>query len=314
FSAGPFLRLGALTVPLPYLLLYNYLPGFSTIRVPARFFIVVALALSALTGYAVARLASRWPRATWLGAIALFGIAAVHAAPTAVPVTSAHLGARAPAVYRWLAAQAPGGSIVELPGAIADDDLLGNQRNGRYMMASTIHWRPLVNGYTAYPPATTPLMVALMRRLPEPGAFDALVDTVDVRWILIHHAELSAPEDAAWRAARLPGLESVARFGDDEVLRVTRAPTHGWRGEIGARARSVQATTLAGIPLVPLPPECRTGVLLDVEMPLELWSAALAQAVRVRFENTSECAWPGYEVLPDHLVGLSYRCVSPTGA
>src|SRR5262249_22203468 len=131
FSAGPFLRLGALTVPLPYLLLYNYLPGFSTIRVPARFFIVVALALSALTGYAVARLASRWPRATWLGAIALFGIAAVHAAPTAVPVTSAHLGARAPAIYRWLAAQAPGGSIVELPGAIADDDLLGNQRNGR---------------------------------------------------------------------------------------------------------------------------------------------------------------------------------------
>src|SRR5262249_639663 len=110
-----------------------------------------------------------------------------------------------------------------------------------------------------------------------------------------------------------PGLESVARFGDDEVLRVTRAPTHGWRGEIGARARSVQDTTLAGIPLVPLPPECRTGVLLGVEMPRELWSAALAQAVRVRFENTSECAWPGYEVLPDHLVGLSYRCVSPTG-
>ena len=40
-------------VPLPYALLYNFLPGFQALRVPVRFIYVVALALAVLAGFGV---------------------------------------------------------------------------------------------------------------------------------------------------------------------------------------------------------------------------------------------------------------------
>jgi hypothetical protein len=56
-------------VPLPYLAAYHLVPGFSTIRAPLRFYVVVSAALAALAGIAFARtritcppgFAAHWP-------------------------------------------------------------------------------------------------------------------------------------------------------------------------------------------------------------------------------------------------------------
>lgn len=55
-STGPYLTLpGGAVVPTPYLLLYRIVPGFSAIRGPRRFFILVLAALSALLAHAFVR-------------------------------------------------------------------------------------------------------------------------------------------------------------------------------------------------------------------------------------------------------------------
>jgi hypothetical protein len=313
-SCGPWLTLGRHVVPLPYLLLYRYLPGFSTIRAPLRFVTVVSAALSALAGYAFARWCRRIRRAPRLGAAGLLAAAAVYyAAPMPAATMPARLGAQAPEVYRWLAHQPRGGAVVELPGAQVEGDVVGNLRNARYMVASTVHWHPLVNGYTAYAPPTTNLLFGLARRLPDPGALQTLVDLVDVRWVVVHLRDMIASEAAPWRDVRVAGLVPAARFGPDVVYAVTRAPTHAWRDGLLARAAAVQPATLAGTPLASLPPHCRQGRLLALAPPPAMFPNPLPQAVPVRFENASSCPWPGLEVLPAHLVGLTYHWISPSG-
>jgi hypothetical protein len=315
-SAGPYLYLHVpgQRWPSPYLLLYRWLPGFSTIRAPARFFVVVALGLAALAGYAFARWTAGWPRlARGAAAGALALLAAVAAAPRPAPVMRAHLGADAPAVYRWLAAEPGPGAVVEVPGALVEGDVIGNLRNARYEVASTIHWHPLVNGYTAYAPPTAGFFAALTRRLPDPAALAALIDAVDVRWIVLHRGDLTPSEAVPWRTVATPGLALAARFGDDEVWAVTARPTHDRRSEIVARGAAPQPRTLAGTPIAPLAPSCRAARVLAVVPPPAMVPAPLPVAVPVRFANDGDCTWPAFDVRPEGLVGLTYRWVSPSG-
>jgi hypothetical protein len=45
-----------------------------------------------------------------------------------------------------------------------------------------------------------------------------------------------------------------------------------------------------------------------------MYPLPLPVAVPVRFANDSDCRWPAFAVRRDHLVGLSYRWISPSGA
>src|SRR5690606_13715091 len=168
-ATGPVLEIGGLSIPMPYLALYELVPGFSSVRVPLRFVILIARALAALAGFAFARWTRSVSPAPRTGlALALVLGCVVAAAPRPTPVVPARLGDAAPEVYRWLAAQPGCGSVLEVPSNASADDVVGNLRKGRYMVASTIHWRPLVNGYTAYPPTSAPLLAAGIREMPRP--------------------------------------------------------------------------------------------------------------------------------------------------
>jgi hypothetical protein len=314
FSSGPYLvtPAGNPIVPLPYLFFYNYLPGFSTIRSPIRFFVVVAAAASALAGYAFARWTAKLPSVARLAGAGMLVVGCLwYAAPSSTVTMPAALGAGAPEVYRWLAQQPTDGAVLEIPGL--EGDVVGDLRNARYVVSSTIHWRPLVNGYTGYPPPTASLVFALSRRLPDPDAFAILVDLVDIRWIVVHRNALSRADARRWSDLHLPGLTAVGRFGDSDVYAVSPSAERIPRDALLARAEAPQRTTLAGTPLAPLAPECRAARILDVTPPPVLFSTPMPQLFGVRFENASPCPWPGLEVRPEHLVGFRYRLVSPSG-
>jgi hypothetical protein len=315
FAAGPYLVVGTWRVPLPYLAFYHLVPGFSTIRAPLRFYVVVSAAVSALAGLAIARWTAALPRLA-RGALAggLVVAALVHAAPHPVPTMPAHLGTHAPPVYRWLAAQPNEGAVLELPAQLVPSDITGNLRSGRYMVASTIHWKPILNGYTAYSPPTADLLAAVARRLPSTDALQLLVDLVDVRWIVVHDADFTPWERRAWEHVDTPGLTQTARFWRDEVWTVTRTPSRNRRAALLRHAYRPQARTLDGTPIAPLADACRRGRIVSVEPPAAMYPMPLPIAVHVRFENTSDCVWPGLDVHADGLVGLTYRWVSPSGA
>jgi len=314
-ASGPYLSLpGGIRVPLPYVALHDWVPGFSSLRVPIRFVIVVALSLAALAGFAFARATRDWqPRRRALAAVALVALAAFGAAPHPAPVMAANLGDATPPVYRWLAAQDGPGAVLEIPGQTTLQDAGENLRNGRYMVASTTHWRPLLNGWTAYPPPSAGFFAAAIRDLPSPAALAVLVDASDLRWIVVHRGELTKREAERW-AGPLPGLDLVERFGDVEVYAVTQARTRPWREQILPRSEGAAADTLEGASTAPLADACRRGAIVALDVPERFPIVPLAQRLAVRIRNDGDCTWPGVGVRSDGLVGLDYRWISPSGA
>ena len=140
----------------PYRFLYEHVPGFDGLRVPARFAMIVAFMLAVLAGYgAQATTRYRAGRVALIVAGLMFfmeatqmpftvnGITPVRGFTT--PEARVYPPPLAPAVYHAMARQPPGSVLVELPIGQPDYDL-------RAMYYSTVHWRPLVNGYSGFFP------------------------------------------------------------------------------------------------------------------------------------------------------------------
>lgn len=310
---GPWRLVGGTWVPLPAALLYAVAPGFGSIRAPIRFLLIAAAGLCMLGGSAFAAATATWSRrGRALAAAVAIAVTVAWAAPSATRTGPAQLGGATPPVYRWLASQ-PDGAVLEIPAAQLEIDFVGNARNARYMVASTTHWHPLVNGYTAYPPATDAFLLPAIRRLPAADALQRLVDAVDVRWLVLHRDALGPWERAQWTDALPPGLERIATFGDDEVYAITLPPRHDWRGEVLARTTGTWPLTLEGTSTAPLAPECRAGRIVSIDAPATMLPSLVALPVKVRAENASPCAWPASGVRADGLVRWTYRWTVPSG-
>jgi hypothetical protein len=110
-------------------------------RVPSRFGVVVLLALTVLAGIGIARLRRRLG-SPLAAAILMAFVVAEHAVPLEFrripPVEPAYL----------MLAKLPPGALLELPVYSERVEFV----RARYMLASTIHWMPLVNAYSDYIP------------------------------------------------------------------------------------------------------------------------------------------------------------------
>ena len=310
-ALGPTLVLpGGVEVPMPHRLLVRVVPGFGMVRGPLRALSLAGLGLSLAGALSLARIGAVWPRAVRAGV----GVAGVMAAigwvaPTPVPIEPDPLGRDLPPVYRWLAMQPRGGGVLEVPGAAAEEDLAGLVRESRYMLYATVHWQPLLNGYTAYPPVWSGLAKSLARRLPESDALQTLVNVAPLSWMILHRSALPAAARAQWeRDAPAAGLVETTRFGDDVVYRVMRAPTADWRAAVGAPAGM---PSLEGTSTAPLAASCRQATI-SAAFPAEMRVVIGVRAVSVTVTNTSPCPWPGLGVRPEGLVVLRAEWIGPT--
>ena len=144
-EVGPALRLRPL-----YAQLYLHVPGFDALRVPGRFGILVTTGLVGLAGLGVAALARRLGRPRWrmvaLGALGGVAVLEVWTTPLLLVGVSPEPG---PA-EAWLAAQPGTDAVLVLPMYTRHAAHLESLR----LVASTAHWRPLVNGYAGVFPAS----------------------------------------------------------------------------------------------------------------------------------------------------------------
>ncbi len=142
------------------------------------------------------------------------------------------------------------GAVLELP--IANSPLDGGSLRvtGHAMLGSTLHWRPLLNGYSGHPPASAQLVATLAQRLPDPDAVAALCSLTGLRFVVAHFG-LMPGEEERWReiAVDAPALEPVARFGDDVVFRVRGDCAGPGAATIAALAAAAPERTLGGAPL-----------------------------------------------------------------
>lgn len=161
-----------------YSLLYHVIPVFSLLRAPARFGLAVSLALAVFSGVAVAVLLDRVKVSSrWLATAALVTVAIAELSTT-IP----YLPARSvPRAYKVLAVS-PRGPVVEFPFYHQPQDRF---RHTMYMLGSTTHWMPLVNGYSDFIPAEFVDGAPRLQSFPSAEGF-AWLKARDVRYVVFH--------------------------------------------------------------------------------------------------------------------------------
>jgi len=209
--AGVLLSFGPATGP--YAWLYDHLPILQGIRAPSRFGILGLVAVAGLAGFGLAWIEQRCTargrsRLGVLAAVLAIAVVNVEALRAPLPYTPYQ---RPSHVYRAVADLPDPVVVAEFPLYRPSDFF----RNADYMLASTIHWKPLVNGYSGFQPASYRRLTDAMRTFPDPPTTDVLRHT-GVTHVIIHRDRFGAGRDLLLAAMERSGeFELVA--GDEQV-------------------------------------------------------------------------------------------------
>ena len=128
--------------------LHRLIPLFRVVRVQAHIGQIVLLMVAVVAGFGVATLGRRWRNARTWPAVAVALCALVNLEALRAPFEYTPFS-EIPSVYDTLAGE-PGAVIVEFP-FYAPRVF---HANGPYMLNSTRHWRPMLNGYSGFRPAS----------------------------------------------------------------------------------------------------------------------------------------------------------------
>lgn len=223
FTLGPVVSLnGKEMVYGPYFVLYKVFPGFSGLRVPARFIIMAALGAGALSAWGMAGVLGRIKRGSlkivFTILISFFFLLESLQAP--LPVPTVPVGEEIPEVYRWLGGQEGDFAILELPlPERAEETYLET----KYIYFSISHWKRLVNGYSGYFPRTYDYLYREgLRDFPSEPSVE-LIRGLGIRYLVIHSGLYGNEKFQAIKSglgARAQVLSLVKEFGPDQVYEV----------------------------------------------------------------------------------------------
>ena len=174
--AGFVLSLGTAT-PL-YRLVFEVFPPMQGLRAAARFGNLFLLGTAMLAGFGLALWRPRPVVAAVL--IAVVNLEALQAPFTYTPFHGI------PDLYRLLATE-PG------PVVVAEQPFFPRHaafQNARYVLASTAHWRPLMNGYSGYTPASYQRYADAFWYFPADWAIQAMKDA-GVTHVVVHVSDFS---------------------------------------------------------------------------------------------------------------------------
>ncbi|MCC7240639.1 MAG: hypothetical protein IT180_01830 [Acidobacteria bacterium] len=207
-----------------YSLLYDYVPGFTGLRVPARYAMIAGLFLAMTAGYGAAAIARR----SW-GPVALAGLGVlVFADGAAMPLQMNHTwgteeaipparvypASALPRVYQRIRALPAGTVVAEFPFGDAAWEI-------RAVYYAAAHDKPVLNGYSgAFPPAYLARAAAL-RRFAEDGdrAWQALLDAGTTH-VVVHIPAFKNPDRGrqllSWLETR--GARYVESFPEGDAI------------------------------------------------------------------------------------------------
>jgi hypothetical protein len=180
-----------------YGVLYDHVPGFTGVRVPARYAMVAAIFLAIAAAHGAARLARRSWGSFALLAIGVLAIADGAAMPVevnhtwstseATPPARVFPAAQAPRVYQDIRGLPDGTVVAEFPFGDPAWEI-------RAVYYAAVHRKPVLNGYSGAFPSGYLRRVALLRRLDEDGdrAWQALVDAGTTH-VVVHTPAFANP-------------------------------------------------------------------------------------------------------------------------
>jgi hypothetical protein len=203
-----------------YSVFYALIPIFSLLRAPERMGILVMLSLALFAGFAVTELRRRFPAHARTIAIAACGLAMLEL--NAIPFD--WRPDSIPPIYRVLA-PFPRGPLAEFP---FYDRRIDFHIHTRYLLNSTVHWQPLVNGYSDHIPADYRTLASTLATFPSRESFEALKDR-RVRYISVNRGRQGYGRDVSPEIMRrlepyLQHLRPIADDGDIVLYEVVSWP------------------------------------------------------------------------------------------
>jgi len=225
-SLGPVLRVAGhrLWVPLPYAVLFYAVPGFSSMRAPGRYAVLVLMATVVLAGWGYEEVRRRLERG---GAALLFPAALAAALVTtwSVPWSLVPFPQhdQIPSIYAWLERQPGDFAVLEVPVPLREAD--EGQREVTRQIYAIYHRKPLVDGASGFVSPSHRIFRKVMQRFPEADAIRAARER-GTQILIAHYGDWEPPlaERIRRAADRTPGLRKVAEFGDDVAYEVVSAP------------------------------------------------------------------------------------------
>ncbi|MEO8956374.1 MAG: hypothetical protein ABI465_17620 [Ktedonobacteraceae bacterium] len=234
-------------IPMPWVLAYFVLPGFSGLRVPARLIGVLLIMLALLAAFSVAWLqnkasdyaekrihteqtavpARHFTRLSPLRTVALRSLLVliplailVEAVPAYTPVTQVPTGNAIPAVYQWLSTHGNQEPIVELPMAYLNE-VFSFKQEAWYDYYAIYHTHPIADGWSGYRPPLTNDMAALLLNFPSASSLTFLKQ-YHIRYVVLHlqYYNPAIATTILAQAESNAGLRRIAVFGSDSVWQV----------------------------------------------------------------------------------------------
>jgi hypothetical protein len=160
-----------------YPLLLRYVTSLNGLRAPGRMGIFVLATLGVLAAYGVARVQG-WLRSARLRlAVPVVACALLGVEYMTTPLVIWRLPTKPPSIYEWVSKLPHPTLIAEFPMLHADPF---------YMYFSTMHWQPMLNGYSGFRPSSYIEMVARFEKsFPDDRTMDELRRR-GVRTIIVH--------------------------------------------------------------------------------------------------------------------------------
>ena len=206
--------------------LARIVPGLSGMRVPARFYAFVSLTVVFFAARGLDFLRARVPgtRARAALVASLAAVLLIELAPWGFRMERLPREGELPEVYRWLRDEPSIQGLVELP-------LYGDSREMDYVYASTVHWKPIANGYSGYMAPSYDQLANRIFLLPGVAGFDQL-RAMGISHIVVHaEPPLRIKEVRRWERKHGEGpereMEKVYGSEDDGIFvyHVLPAPT-----------------------------------------------------------------------------------------
>ncbi|MDE0883947.1 MAG: hypothetical protein OSB70_00295 [Myxococcota bacterium] len=308
-TLGSHIRLGESDFRLPGYWAAITLPGFSNLRAPHRWAIVIGTLMPLLAALGAAglinRFASRSTGRRWV-AVFLGLLVFVNFPWTRLPTLPAfEISTARDALYAKLR-ELPSGPTLEIPWPL--DSLKRNAKDSGYMVASTKHWRPILNGFTAHVPPSFALLNRVAQGLPSREAVERIGGLTDLRWVVVHWDELGPHQKTAWWGDAPGGLELIYRNQEGAILGTPESPARGrWMRELLNEAPGpLTLTGLSREPLGPLPSDA--GIVSIKTGPAFRYMGVqpLFRRLEVQMRNPGPEAWPGLDLQTEGLVQLRY--------
>jgi hypothetical protein len=203
-----------------YSVLYHAVPVFSLLRAPARFGIAVTLVLAVFVAVAASTLLQRLSpvrRRLATAALLIFVIAELSTEAPYLPARDV------PRAYKVLAAADPG-PVAEFPFYHLPQDRF---RHSLYMIGSTAHWLPLLNGYSDFTPPDFLEGAALLETFPNQEGM-AWLRARGTRYVVFHLGLYGAQESRLLRQRiDAHAADLKPRYVNGPVLLYELAPVTG---------------------------------------------------------------------------------------